>query len=205
MRSKSLLLVSLVFVAVAANAQAQEKKSVRSAPTGTVYKQTLPDGSVVYTDNPNRAVKIEKTLTPERRSIHTSQGKPLLAPLMDRSARNGVTPGVPGTVIPGMPPLPGDTALRPAPLAPQAAVMSQTQVNPRAVADAELRSAEDARLVAIKQVNDGAAAQAGERNGTAAGGSRLNEDYQKRQALLDANVKKAEEKVDEALQRRKAL
>ena len=207
MQSKSLLWVCLALAGVSASVQAQEKKSARNAPAGTVYKQTLPDGSVVYTDNPNRALKIEKTLAPEPRSAYVAPASAQNRQ-MERSTPPNVNPsipGIPGMVIPGMPPLPGDSVLRPAPQAANPANGGSSAIDPRAALDAELRKAENARATASQQLNEGAAAKPGERTGTASGGSRLNEDYQKRQNSLDEDVKKANQKIDDLLQQRKAL
>lgn len=204
MQSKSLLWVCLALAGVSASAQAQEKKPVRNAPAGTVYKQTLPDGSVVYTDNPNRAHKIEKTLAPEPRSVYVAPASAQNRQ-MERPTPAGANPGIPGMVIPGMPPLPGDSVLRPAPQATNPANGASPTIDPRAALDAELRKAEDARATASQQLNEGAVAKPGERTGTASGGSRLNEDYQKRQNALDEDVKKANQKIDNLLQQRKAL
>lgn len=210
MQSKHLWAV-LILLGVAAGAHAQDKKP-RSEPVGTAYKQTLPDGSVIYTDKPNRAVKIEKTLAPEPAPsfVPRSSSAVVIPPgyALQKPPGSTLTPGVPGTPIPSMPPLPGDSVVRPVNTAPPA---SSVDASPKPVAaapvriDEEIVKAEDALAKAIQLQKDGIAAEPGERNGTATGGSRLNSSYQQRQEELAANVKNAQADVDRLYLKRRGL
>lgn len=182
---------------------AQEKKA-KTDPAGTVYKQMASDGSVIYTDTPNRSMKVEKTIAPDAGS---SIG-PFIssAPRPPMRATQGVAGPIgqimPGAVIPNMPPLPGDSALRPpGPNQPS----SQTVPSAIDTVDAELGRAEDDLSAAMKAAGEGAVPLPGERSGTATGGSRLNDSYQKRQDELSESVKRQRKKVDDLLEKRRRM
>lgn len=211
MQSKSLWVV-MIFFGIITSAHAQDKKP-KSDPVGTAYKQTLPDGSVIYTDRPNRAVKIEKTLAPEPTPAYVPRVSPSvgLPPgyALQKPSGSPLTPGVPGTQIPSMPPLPGDSIVRP--VAPTAPVSNSVDASPKPVVaapikiDEEILKAEEDLSKAIKLQKDGIASEPGERSGTASGGSRLNSTYQQRQDELAANVKNAQAEVERLYLKKRSL
>ena len=65
----------------------------------------------------------------------------------------------------------------------------------------ETRSAYIALQQAIARRDQGAESQPGERTGSAAGGSRPNENYFARQAILEQDVEAARKRYDSALKR----
>lgn len=193
------------FLAAAAFPVLAQEKKAKADPAGTVYKQMASDGSVIYTDTPNRSMKVEKTIAPDTGS---SIG-PFIssAPRPPVRAAQGVAGPIgqimPGGIIPNMPPLPGDSALRP----PGSKQPSGQTIGPSAVdaVDAELGRAEDDLSAAMKAAGEGAAPLPGERSGTATGGSRLNDAYQKRQDELSESVRRQRKKVDDLLEKRRRM
>lgn len=208
-----LIWISIFLIGFSAASHSEGKRN-RNDPVGTAYKQTLPDGSVIYTDTPNKSVKIEKTIPPEPAVVfsprqnytndsdrRSTEHSPML---------NGMNVGSPGTPIPIMPPLPGDSVSRPAPPAPvirpaPATLKSSTDVATREKLDEEILKAEISLAVAIKRQKEGVASQPGDRNGTASGGSRLNSAYQGRQDELAAAVKNSQAQLDKLTLMRKDL
>lgn len=65
----------------------------------------------------------------------------------------------------------------------------------------EARAAEIALRAAEAKRDQGAEPQEGERSGTAAGGSRLNDSYLSRQAALEREVEAARKRHEEAIKR----
>lgn len=163
---------------MATSVWAQKKPSIDAS--GSIYRQTLPNGTVVYTDQPDRSVKIDKTLVreaPPRASSVVSDGGGAL----DVKPPSALTPGLPGTAIQEGA-LPGDSAPK--------------GVKPGSDRKENLQEADAALEKALKAAKDGVEPLAGERSATVSGHSRLNDSYRQRQADLQNEVDKARAIVD---------
>lgn len=163
---------------------------VASPAFADVYKQVRPDGSVIYTDTPVAGIKAQKMpqLSEGLQSRPESQMPrgPASRPQMGSS--NGVQ-------LPQLPPLPGLSISPPVapPPPPPTFTPSSTSTDTSAVAQAQA-----ALDKALQAKAAGSEPLEGERTGTAHGGSRLNQEYDKRQQELDAAVAAARDAVKQA-------
>lgn len=157
---------------------------VKTLPDGggatTVYRQTLPDGSVVYTDKPVKGAKIDHTVTVE--------------PLIKGNARASSSGGKPAAF--------DEASATPVkqvntPLYPRRKTYDEAN---SAVIRAEMLL-EDAK----KRQQAGIEPLPGERTGNANGTSRLNEAYKERQARLAKDVADAEAALKRAVAQRDAV
>ena len=129
---------------------------VQPAAAQTVYKSTMPDGSVVFGDQPQPGATKVDSSTPD-------------------TSDTGVQILQPGA----------ESALRKMETARQEGELSTDR---RRQAEEVLRKAEEA-------LANGKEPLADERAGTAGGGSRLNDNYWKRQKTLQKNVTDARERL----------
>lgn len=153
----------------------------------TIYKVQMPDGTILFTDSPPANGKILE----ERAS--TSGARPAVKAAPPGSAAGGTAdrPAIP--VLPS--PAPRSGPGLPLGMAPQ---------NLDA-ANAEVTAAERELAVVRRKLEVGREPLAGERRGTAKGGSRLSPEYETRIAGLEREVAAAEERVRRAYEARNAL
>jgi hypothetical protein len=137
-----------------------------------MYRSTMPDGKTVVSDRPMPgAAKVEE--------MKTSQGN--------------YAPGSP-VAKPATPSGPAPKSAAPVPAPPKPATRSAKA----AEAEAELRAAQANYDAAVARAEKGRVETEGDRQGTAKGGARLTEDYEKRQQGLKAAVDAAQERLDAA-------
>lgn len=153
----------------------------------TIYKVQMPDGSILFTDSPPANGKILE----ERESKSTP-----------RPPARAVTPS-PGSAAAG-------TSDRPAiPVLPSPTTRSSASppVAPQNLdaANAEVTAAERELAVVRRKLEVGREPLAGERLGTAKGGSRLSPEYETRVAGLEREVAAAEDRVKRAYEARNSL
>jgi len=157
---------------------------VKTVPGGggatTVYRQTLPDGSVVYTDKPAKGAKIDHAVTVE--------------PLIKGNARAGASGGKPAA-LEEEPPTPVKQVSTPP--YPRRTTYDEANSN---VIRAEMLL-EDAK----KRQQTGVESLPGERTGNVNGTTRLNDAYKERQAQLAKDVADAEAALKRAVTLRDAL
>ena len=153
----------------------------------TIYKVQLPDGTILFTDSPPANGKILE----ERAS--TSTPRPPVKP---------VTPSS-GSAAAGMSDKPAIPVL-PAPTARSSSSPAMAPQNLDA-ANAEVTAAERELAVVRRKLEVGREPLAGERLGTAKGGSRLSPEYEARIAGLEREVAAAEDRVKRAYEARNAL
>lgn len=136
----------------------------------TIYRSTMPDGRTVLSDRPTPgAKKVEEVYVP------------------------GPTPqtrSAPGNPATGAKPI-GDKPLFPSGQQGTAAQQLDAALAELRDAQEAFKEAEAVRLAAQEPVE-------GERQGTAGGGSRLNEEYFQRQAALATAVEVARRRVNDA-------
>lgn len=143
-----------------------------------IYRSTMPDGRTVLSDRPTPgAKKVEEFYTPKS------------------------PPPPPAPVAPPAAAKPDAAAAKPDP----AAKPAETRSAKLDEALKELREAEEELRQLQAERGEGETPKEGERQGTARGGSRLSEDYFKRQKELDRNVDDAEQRVDELRAKVKSL
>lgn len=148
-------------------------------PAAKVYRQILPDGSIVYSDKPIKGAKIDETITPDpQTNTWTSEsGKPpAVPPKVERTPVNKV-PSIPE---PGKPRTYDD-------------------------ANTDVIRAEMLLEDAKKRQEAGVEPLPGERTGIVSGKSRLNEAYQARQKALADEVAEAEAMLRKAIAERNTL
>ena len=156
----------------------------------TIYKVQMPDGTILFTDSPPANGKIleereskstarppVKTTAPSGSAPAGLQDRPAIPVLPSPAPRSGSGPGLP----PGMVPQNLDAA------------------------NAEVTAAERELAVVRRKLEVGREPQAGERLGTAKGGSRLSPEYEARIAGLEREVASAEERVKRAYEARNTL
>lgn len=144
-----------------------------------IYRSTMPDGRTVLSDRPTPgAKKVEEFYTPKS------------------------PPPPPARVAPPAAAKPDAAAAKPDPAAKPAAETRSAKLDE---ALKELREAEDELRQLQAERAAGETPKEGERQGTAGGGSRLSEDYFKRQKELDRNVDDAEQRLDEFRAKVKSL
>lgn len=173
----------------------------------TIFKQVLPDGSVIYTDKPVANAHTEKRIPVE--------APPPVMRQLPMAPREPFQVGVPGTPIGAgtMPPLPGSTvqqAPAPTPALPQPPRDPVAEARRAATAAAAAEAAQTAaaraselaqartdldRAIAAQQ--RGQEPAEGERSASTGGGSRLNERYQERQDQLADAVRQAQARLEE--------
>lgn len=167
------------------------------ADENVIYKQIKPDGTVFYTDKPNSKARTEKQL---------KMVVPISNPIVSSSGSNAAGPAfsvglpVPGTVIsvPNLPPLPGSfSSAAPLPTSTSRAASDQgvhDKTNLEQVKEKKA-AAQTNYDAAVAAQQAGQHAIAGERNKNKNGTFRMNENYTKRQAELETNVKQAEQEL----------
>lgn len=155
----------------------------------TIYKVQMPDGTILFTDSPPANGKIleereskstprppAKAATPSAATAGTSD-KPAIPVLPSPAPRSATGPGSPSN----MPPQTIEAA------------------------NAEVTAAERELAVMRRKLEVGREPLAGERLGTAKGGSRLSPEYEARVAGLEREVALAEDRVKRAYEMRNAL
>lgn len=172
------------FAALCLVSAALAQNVVKTVPGGggatTVYRQTLPDGSVVYTDKPAKGAKIDHIVTVE--------------PLIKGNPRASSSGGKPAAF--------DETSSTPV-------KQVNTPPYPRRKtydeANSEVIRAEMLLEDAKKRQQAGIEPLPGERTGNVNGTSRLNEAYKARQARLAKDVADAEAALKRAIAQRDAL
>lgn len=173
------LALALAACPVFAFAQELPRPEPLSPPATKVYRQIMPDGSVVYSDKPVKGAKLDETITPDpdTNTWSLDTGKPaVVPPKVERTPVNRVPASAP---------------------ARGAASLDS--------ANAEVMRAEMLLEDARKRQQEGVEPLPGERTGNAGGGSRLNELYQARQQALADAVAQAEATLQGAIARRNSL
>lgn len=152
--------------------------------TATIYKVRMPDGTILFTDEPPRNGKV----------LEQREATPV--PAVRPPAR---TPAAPAARSPSGAPAaaPGRTA----------AETGQTGETPQTLDGAlvEISEAERELAQARRALEAGQEPQPGERIGLAKGGSRLSPAYESRVAELERAVAAAEARVRRAYEARNAL
>lgn len=170
-----------------------------------IYKQVMPDGRVVYTDESNPKAASQTKIAVDTRSYGAGTWsaaqpgpglKPGLTGLRPTGAM-GVAP--PGTTIATLPPLPGsgakvDTSRADAETEARRNADRSRQEEARDLGD-QITKAQSEYDLAVAAVESGKAPIEGERTGNASGGSRLNEKFAERQAGLILKVHEARAKL----------
>jgi hypothetical protein len=164
---------------LAAYAQAAEKlpsPDKLPPPATTVYRQVLPDGRVIYSDEPVKGSKIDQTIKvdpPIKGNTWAAESgaKPVARPKEESTpVRKVATP--------------------------------PSQRKSLEQAGADVVRAEMLLEDAKKRQQAGVEPVEGERTGNAGGGSRLNETYEVRQKWLAREVEQAEVKLKNAIKER---
>ena len=156
----ALLLVNTVM------AQDQVAPAAEGGGAKTIYRLVMPDGSITYSDKPQKGAKVERTVNIEP-TLQTGGG--------DR-------PAVPPAVI------------ERSPVQPSAAP-GGPRLSPRDEAENAVVKAQLALEEARRRQSQGVEPQPGERTGNVGGGSRLNEAYRLRQSNLARDVAEAEQEL----------
>ncbi len=177
---RAVLAAAIACPALPVLAQSADKPSADKLPppATTVYRQVLPDGRIIYSDEPVKGSKIDQTITvepPIKGNPWTAESgaKPLARPKADSTpVRKVATP------------------------ASQRKSLEQASAD---VVRAEMQL-EDAR----KRQQAGVEPLEGERTGIVGGGSRLNETYDVRQKWLEREVTQAEARLKSAIKERDA-
>jgi hypothetical protein len=152
----------------------------------TIYKVQMPDGSILFTDTPPAGAKIL-----EERASGTARPAPRPAPAPAGAA--GASDRPPIAVLP----TPMPRGERP--------TASTVLPNTLDAANTEVTAAERELNVARRKLEVGREPLAGERLGTAKGGSRLSPEYESRIAGLEQEVAAAEDRLRRAYEARNAL
>lgn len=181
---KALFLHAAIAAALASPASvclAQSDKPVEKTsadklppPASTVYRQVLPDGRVIYSDEPIKGTKIDQTIKvdpPIKGNLWTAESgsRPIAKPRAESTPVRKVN-------------------------SPPGKSLEQAGAD---VVRAEMKL-EDAK----KRQQEGVEPLEGERTGTVGGGSRLNESYQVRQKWLAREVEQAEANLKQAIKER---
>jgi hypothetical protein len=149
-------------------------------PAGKIYRQVMPDGRIVYSDEPIKGARIDDTITPDP----AVEGKLWKA---EGGKRPTVPPRTERTPISRVPP-PASDGRR-----------SLDDANTDVIRAEMLL--EDAR----KRQEAGVEPLPGERTGLVSGKSRLNEHYNERQRALAEDVAEAEAMLKKAQSSRRGL
>ena len=178
MKSYFLCIAAMAMTAAVPELLAQDGDKL-PPPATTLYRQVLPDGRIVYSDEPVKGGKIDHTIKvepPIKGNTWTTESgpKPVMRPKSESTPVRKVT-------------------------TPRAQKKSLDQAN------AEVVHAEMVLEDAKRKQQAGTEPGEGERTGTASGGSRLNEAYQVRQKWLAREVTQAEEKLKNAIKERDAV
>ena len=228
MKKYQLLIALSVLSLTAHQAISQEKNSKleKQDKSGAVYRQIGDDGLVIYTDTPNQSLKTEKKIPANAAStmapaVSSVGGSPYRAPSPSYSEGSGGPGGSfePGTLIsmPPLPGLPGASSVKKSGPSPDSSranfqkssidkdVAAAGAENPIDFADSKVKAAEEALAKATKDAVEAATPLPGERIGTAVGGTRLNDDYMRRQEEVAEKIKNVRQALDEAIEFRKGL
>lgn len=175
--------IALAAVLACSAAAAFAEDAAAPAPSGgtIVYRQVTSDGRIIYSDKPIKGGKIDHTITvepPIKGNLWTSESgaRPVVPPQIERTQINKI---------------------------PSPPASGPKKTYDEAVTDvirAEMQL-EDAK----RRLEAGVEPKAGERTGTATGGSRLNETYDARQKWLARDVAEAEALLKKAIKERDAL
>lgn len=155
----------------------------------TIYKVQMPDGTILFTDSPPANGKIleeresKSTPRPPAKAVTPSAGSV--------AASGADKPAIP--VLPSPPPRSGSGL-------PPGVVPQNLDA-----ANAEVTAAERELAVVRRKLEVGREPLAGERLGTAKGGSRLSPEYESRVAGLEREVAAAEDRVKRAYELRNSL
>ncbi|MGI4847892.1 MAG: hypothetical protein ACRYGK_07115 [Janthinobacterium lividum] len=147
------------------------------AAASTVYRQVLPNGGTVYSDQPLKGAKVEKALT--------------IAPLIKGNGWTTDTSTVPGNAY-------GE----PMPIRRRSNNSEPGAQRTREDAQADVMRAEMLLEDAKRRLSSGEEPLPGERTGTVSGKSRLNQQYQARQESLERDVDRAESNLQQAITER---
>ena len=165
---RTITLVAFALAATAAQAQ-------------TVFRSVMPDGSVIYGDEPAPGAKETRQITLPPSNVLT----------------------VPRPAAPAAKPAPGPAA------APGPAVTKQPVTKPPVTKppvetpDAQVLRAEEELKTAQAALEAGRLERPGDRVGMVGGNARLSEGYFERVKLLEAAVAAAQEKLNDAYERRR--
>jgi len=171
----------LALVPLIADTEELQQPSPLGKPASTVYRQITPDGRVVYSDKPVQGAKIDETITVE--------------PPIEGNA---------WTTAPGTrPEIPPQT--QPTPVNRVGAIPVPGKRKTIDEANAEVVRAEMLLEDARKRREAGVEPLPGERTGTVAGTSRLNDAYKARQQALAQAVSDAETALKKSVAERDAL
>lgn len=151
----------------------------------TIYKVQLPDGTILFTDSPPANGKILE----ERESRSTA-----------RPPVKAVAPAAGSVGASDRPPIPVLTS--PTPRSGSGPGLAPQSLD---AANAEVVAAERELAVVRRKLEVGREPLAGERLGTAKGGSRLSPEYEARIGGLEREVAAAEDRVKRAYEARNAL
>jgi hypothetical protein len=151
---------------------------------GAIYKVEMPDGTILFTDSPPAGAKILE----ERQTKAASKAAPQRAPTPS------AVPPPPVRVLPS----PGADGIPPG---------STVRRIPRNIEEAQAEIADSERELAVlrRKLEIGREPMAGERLGTAKGGSRLSPEYEARVSGLEREVSLAEDRVKRAYEARNSL
>ena len=183
MKKKSFHRVAVIFALLPAWTWAQDmvKPDPIGEPATKLYRQTLPDGRVVYSDKPVKGAKLDDTLTIDP----DSNGK---AWKSESGKRHPLPPRVEHTPIQKVPSIP--------PLGKRKTLDE---------AESDVIKAEMLLEDAKKRQQAGVEPLPGERTGIVGGGSRLNENYEARQKALAKEVTEAETMLQRSRNERNAV
>jgi len=164
--SDILALTLVLFSVNTVMAQDQVAPAAEGAGAKTIYRLVMPDGSITYSDKPQKGAKVERTVNIEPALQTGGEERPAMPPAVIERSPAGGAPATPGT------------RLSPRDEAENAVVKAQLMV-------------EEAR----RRQAQGVEPQPGERTGNVGGGSRLNEAYRLRQSELAREVSEAEQEL----------
>lgn len=161
-----------------------------AAAQAPMYRSTMPDGKKVISERPMPdAVKVEE--------IKVSPGNYAPGSPPPKSASPAPKSGSPAAK-------PGSPGAKPAPPGAKAAdpdAARKARAAELAAAEQELASAQAEYNAAVANAAKGREEVPGDRQGTAKGGARFSEDYEKRQTELQAAVAAAEARLSNARRR----
>lgn len=183
---RAFLPLAAAALAVVASPLANAVEQTRAAPSlgkpaSTVYRHSMPDGRVVYSDKiiPSGTVEETITIAPRIEGNEWAAGS---------GKRRDIPPQVNNTPVNRVPSIPDPDRRRNQPELQSDVIKAEMLL-------------EDAK----KQKEEGVEPLAGERTGTVSGNSRLNEQYWERQEALQQQVEKAREMLENARAKLSAL
>lgn len=183
---RAFLPLAAAALAVVASPLASAVEQTRAVPSlgkpaSTVYRHSMPDGRVVYSDKiiPSGTVEETITIAPRIEGNEWAAGS---------GKRRDIPPQVNNTPVNRVPSIPDPDRRR-----------NQSELQSDVI-KAEMLL-EDAK----KQKEEGVEPLPGERTGTVSGNSRLNEQYWERQEALQQQVEKASEMLENARAKLSAL